>query len=69
MVTSSLCGDGSNMNNIHNLVDVWFDVAQLQHIHKALSCYYKHADHPEQLLPIIQHVEHLLAHYETNITK
>ncbi len=55
------------MNN--PLLDVWFDVAQLQHIHKALSCYYKHADHPEQLLPIIQHVEHLLAHYEPNIAK
>jgi hypothetical protein len=50
------------MNN--PLVDVWFDVAQLQQIHKALSCYYKHADHPEQLPPIMQHVEHLLAHYD-----
>ncbi len=51
------------MNN--PLVDVWLDVAQLQQIHKALSCYYKHADHPEQLLPIMQHVEHVLARYES----
>jgi len=55
------------MNN--PLLDVWFDVAQLHQIHKALAYYYKHADHPEQLLPIMQHVEHLLAHYEPNITK
>jgi hypothetical protein len=55
------------MNN--PLLDVWFDVAQLQQIHKALAYYYKHADHPELLLPIMQHVEHLLAHYEPNITK
>ena len=57
------------MNNINNLVDVWFDVNQLKQIRLALQYYYKHADNADQLLPIMQHVEHLLAHYETNITK
>ena len=47
------------------LVDVWFDVPQLQHIHKALAYYYKHADHPQQLLDTMQHVEHVLARYES----
>ena len=57
------------MNNVNNLVDVWFDVNQLKQIHKALEYYYKHADHPEQLLPIMQHVDHLITHYETSIAK
>jgi hypothetical protein len=57
------------MNNINNLVDVWFDVNQLKQIQLALQCYYKHADKADQLLTIMQHVEHLLAHYETNIAK
>jgi len=57
------------MNNINNLVDVWFDVNQLKQIQMALQCYYKHADNGDELSPIMQHVEHLLAHYETNITK
>ena len=53
------------MNNINNLVDVWFDVNQLKQIQLALQYYYKHADNADQLLPIMQHVEHLLAHYES----
>ena len=53
------------MNNINNLVDVWFDVNQLKQIRLALQYYYKHADNADQLLPIMQHVEHLLAHYES----
>jgi hypothetical protein len=57
------------MNNINNLVDVWFDVNQLKQIQKALAYYYKHADNADQLVPIIQHVDHLIAHYETNIAK
>jgi hypothetical protein len=57
------------MNNVNNLVDVWFDMNQLKQIHKALEYYYKHADNAEQLLPIIQHVEHLIAHYEPHIAK
>jgi hypothetical protein len=57
------------MNNVNHLVDVWFDVNQLKQIHKALEYYYKHADHPEQLLPIMQHVDHLITHYETSIAK
>ena len=57
------------MNNINNLVDVWFDVNQLKQIELALQCYYKHADNAEQLLPIMQHVEHLIAHYEPHIAK
>ena len=55
------------MSNINNLVDVWFDVSQLKQIQTALAYYYKHADNADQLVPIIQHVEHLIAHYETNI--
>jgi hypothetical protein len=57
------------MNNINNLVDVWFDVTQLKQIQTALAYYYKHADNADQLVPIIQHVEHLIAHYETSIAK
>jgi hypothetical protein len=57
------------MSNINNLVDVWFDVSQLKQIQTALAYYYKHADNADQLVPIIQHVEHLIAHYETSITK
>jgi len=57
------------MNNINNLVDVWFDVNQLKQIQLALQYYYKHADNAEQLLPIIHHVDHLIAHYETSIAK
>jgi hypothetical protein len=57
------------MNNINNLVDVWFDVSQLKQIQTALAYYYKHADNADQLVPIIQHVEHLIAHYETSFTK
>jgi hypothetical protein len=57
------------MNNVNNLVDVWFDVNQLKQIQLALQYYYKHADNAEQLLPIIHHVDHLIAHYETSIAK
>jgi hypothetical protein len=58
-----------------NLVDVWFTLDQLKTIKHCLDNYYHErsndfmSDIQLELEPILEHLDHLIKHYQTNETR
>ena len=51
---------------MNNLIDVWFTQEQLKTILHSLQEYYHYCNDPDQkqLIPIMEHLNHLIEHYK-----